>query len=58
MPPRTWPQRCEDILRCISKIEASIAGLDYDDFVGNDDKVDAVLYNLAIIGEAVNHLPN
>jgi uncharacterized protein with HEPN domain len=46
-----------DILREAQLIEQFIAGVDFDTFVANAEKVRAVLHSLLIIGEAVKALP-
>jgi uncharacterized protein with HEPN domain len=45
-----------DILRCIEHIEIYTAKLTLDDFSTNFMAIEACLYNIQIIGEAVNHL--
>lgn len=40
----------------IEKIEKYISDVDYEQFVSNDMMVDAVLRELAVIGEATNNL--
>lgn len=57
MPPREWPDRVQDILDAVADIERYVAGLTYQEFAGNREKVHAVLYNIGIIGEAVSSLP-
>lgn len=57
MPPREWFIRLEDILEAIERLEASLAGLSYDEFERNHDKRDAAIRNLTVIGEAANHVP-
>ncbi len=57
MPPREWFIRFQDILESIERVEASLDGLSFDDFERNNDKVDAAIRNLTVIGEAANHVP-
>jgi hypothetical protein len=45
-----------DILRCIEHIEMYTAHLPFDEFSTNFMVIEACLYNIQIIGEAVNHL--
>ena len=47
----------EDIRDAIAKVEKYTAGLPWEDFVGNEEKVDAVVRNLEILGEAAKHVP-
>ncbi|MGB9719053.1 MAG: DUF86 domain-containing protein [Candidatus Anstonellales archaeon] len=47
-----------DILRAIDNIENYMRGVDYHSFESDQEKIDAVLRNLEIIGEAVKNLPN
>lgn len=47
-----------DILRCIEHVESYTANLSFDDFSNNFMAIEACLYNIQIIGEAVNHLPD
>jgi uncharacterized protein with HEPN domain len=46
-----------DILNAVEKIEQYTKNIDYDGFCSNPEKVDAVLRNFEIIGEAVKKLP-
>ncbi len=50
--------RIRDILDAIDKIVVHTAELDFDAFVGDGWTVDAVLRNLAVIGEAARHVPD
>ena len=45
-----------DILRCIEHVELFTATLSFDDFSNNFMVIEACLYNIQIIGEAVNQL--
>jgi len=45
------------MLAAIEKIASYTAGMDYATFAADDLRVDAVLRNLAIIGEAARHIP-
>jgi uncharacterized protein with HEPN domain len=47
----------KDILSSISKIEEYVGGLSLQDFVKDSMRVDAVVRNLEIIGEAAKHIP-
>jgi uncharacterized protein with HEPN domain len=46
----------EDILECIKKINEYIKGVSRQDFEANDEKQDAVIRRLEIIGEAVKNI--
>lgn len=47
-----------DILTCINHIESYTIKLTFEDFSCNFMVVEACLYNIQIIGEAVNQLPD
>lgn len=47
----------EDILSSCDKILRYTKGIDYDQFINDDLRVDAVLRNLQIIGEAIKQVP-
>jgi uncharacterized protein with HEPN domain len=47
----------EDILSSISKIQSYIGDSSYDEFIKDEMKLDAVVRNLEIIGEASRHIP-
>lgn len=57
MRPRDWRVRIEDMLQAIEYIEKFAAGLDSESFQASPIARFAVISNLAIIGEAANHLP-
>jgi uncharacterized protein with HEPN domain len=57
MPPREWSFRVRDILQSIESIEEYVRGMTYELFAGDRKTKDAVIRNLAIIGEAANHIP-
>lgn len=57
MPRRDAALRLRDILKAIRKIEAHVAGMDFESFSEDEKTIDAVLHNLAVLGEAVGHLP-
>jgi len=48
----------EDILESIAKIEFYISGVTKNQFENNEEKQDAVIRRLEIIGEAVKHIPD
>lgn len=47
----------QDIFDSISKIERFTANVPYEVFVKDEEKMDAVIRNLEIIGEAANNVP-
>ena len=57
MPERIPSAIIGDILNCIDRIGAYTDGLSFDGFSKNFMAVEACLYNIQIIGEAVSHLP-
>jgi uncharacterized protein with HEPN domain len=57
MPERKPSGIIQDILNCIDHIQLYTTGLSFDDFEKNFMAVEACLYNVQIIGEAVSHLP-
>ncbi len=58
MPERKPSVILKDILRCIEHIQLYTNGLSFDDFSKNFMAVEACLYNIQVIGEAVSHLPS
>lgn len=46
-----------DILTAISKIERYVADLSFQEFTQDEMRVDAVIRNLEVIGEAAKHVP-
>ncbi len=57
MSERKSSSLIEDILKCIEHIQSYTGQLSFDDFSGNFMMVEACLYNLQVIGEAVSRLP-
>ena len=57
MPERIPSAIIGDILNCIDRIGTYTDGLSFDDFSKNFMAVEACLYNIQVIGEAVSHLP-
>lgn len=49
--------RIGDILDCISKIQAYTAGLTLEQFQNDALRIDAVIRNFEIIGEAAGYIP-
>ena len=58
MPPRQLLFRIQDILDALEAIRAYTVGMEFPDFVADRRTVDAVIRNLAIIGEAASHIPD
>ena len=48
----------KDILGAIDRIDAFIGGMSFDAFMADEKTVNAVTYNLLVIGEAVKLLPD
>jgi uncharacterized protein with HEPN domain len=55
--PRDYKLYLEDMLDAIQKVEEYVQGFTFQEFCESDLQVDAVLYNLEIVGEAVKHIP-
>ena len=58
MPERKSSVIIGDILTCIDHIKQYTTGLSFDDFSKNFMTIEACLYNIQIIGEAVSKLPD
>lgn len=57
MPSRSLSNRIRDILNAIDEIQGFTQGMTLQDFQADLKTVKAVLYNMAIIGEAARNLP-
>ena len=57
MSKRTPDLLIQDIIESAQKILEYTNGLTYDDFKSDSMRVDAVIRNFEIIGEAANRLP-
>ena len=57
MPVRDWKFRIEDILEAVQDSLELTQGMDYDTFCQDKRTLKAVLYNLAVIGEAARKVP-
>lgn len=55
---RRAKERIQDILDAVSRIQAFITGLSFEDFQKDERTVQAVEYNFVVIGEAAVHLPS
>jgi uncharacterized protein with HEPN domain len=52
-PPRKWKFRLRHILEAIDKIQRYTGGRTVEQLVGDEQSLDAVVWNLTVIGEAV-----
>lgn len=57
MPERKPSLLVQDILTCIDHIRLYTSGLTFEDFSKNFMAIEACLYNIQVIGEAVSRLP-
>ena len=57
MPHRNWRMRVEDILQSIARIHRYTDGMTFESFIADEMRVDAVVRNITIIGEAAGHIP-
>ncbi|MEW6657535.1 MAG: DUF86 domain-containing protein [Thermodesulfobacteriota bacterium] len=57
MPVRDWKFRITDILEAAEDSLEITQGMDYETFCQDKKTLKAVLYNLAVIGEAARKLP-
>lgn len=58
MPLRGWGQRIQDMLDALEHIERHCSGLSFEEFQADLKSLQAVLYNIAVIGEAAGSLPD
>jgi uncharacterized protein with HEPN domain len=58
VPSRNWQNRVQDVLSAIAEIREFTNEITFEEFQGDRKTVRAVLYNLAIIGEAVRSVPS
>ncbi len=57
MPSRDWQNRVRDVLAAIAEIREFTNETTFEEFQSDLKTIRAVLYNLAIIGEAVRSIP-
>jgi uncharacterized protein with HEPN domain len=57
MSERRWDFYVRDMLECCRKVTDYVSGLDRAAFLANDLVYEAVLWNLATLGEAANNVP-
>jgi uncharacterized protein with HEPN domain len=55
--PRDYLLYLEDILEASKRIEDYISGVEFQDFIADSMRVDAVLHNFTVLGEAVRSVP-
>lgn len=48
----------EDMRDCASKVQRYAIGVSFEAFVANEEKRDAIVRNLELIGEAAKHVPD
>jgi uncharacterized protein with HEPN domain len=58
MTDRPLSEFLQDILESIADIESFTAGVDFESFQGNREKVLAVVKSIEILGEAVKKIPD
>ena len=56
--PRDYKAYLDDILQAIARIRRATCGVTYDEFAANEEKTDAVVRNLQVIGEAAKKIPD
>lgn len=56
MPPRDWRLYIDDILASIARVEEYTRGLEFEEFERDSMRVEAVLHNFMIIGEAASRI--
>ncbi|WP_448604477.1 HepT-like ribonuclease domain-containing protein [Thermoleptolyngbya sp.] len=58
MPSRNWQNRIRDVLAAIAEIQEFTQNSSFEAFQNDRKTIRAVLYDLAIIGEAVRSIPS
>ena len=58
MPRRDWLFRIQDIVAAIEKVLEYTRGMDAATFERTPEKLEAVLFNFVVIGEAATHVPS
>ena len=53
-----WEIYVQDMLECCTKITTHTSGLDRNSFFANDIVYEAVLWNIVLLGEAANKVPD
>jgi uncharacterized protein with HEPN domain len=57
-PQREYLDYLNDIVDAMGKVQRFIAGVSYDEFAENEEKIYAVTHAIEIIGEAVKNIPS
>lgn len=57
MPSSDWRNKAKDVLAAITEIQEFTNAMTFENFQDDRKTIAAVLYNLAIIGEAVRNIP-
>jgi hypothetical protein len=57
VPPRAWKALLRDVIDRAARIEEYTRGLTFEEFEKDTLRIDAVLYNITIIGEAASQVP-
>jgi len=57
VPSKDWQNRVRDVLAAITEIREFTNEITFEEFQNDRKTIRAVLYNLAIIGEAVRGIP-
>jgi uncharacterized protein with HEPN domain len=57
MPVRDWKFRISDIIEAVQESLEITRAMDYETFIQDQRTLKAVLYNLAVIGEAARKVP-
>ena len=55
---RDWRLYADDIVEACGKVRRFIGGMTYEAFVADDRTLDAVIWNIEVIGEAAKKLPD
>ncbi len=58
MSHRNWRFRIQDMLNAARKIEGYVEGMTFEGFTKDERTFDAVIRQLAILGEAASHVPD
>ncbi len=55
---RDWRLYADDIIESCAKVRRFVAGMTYEAFVADERTLDAVIWNIEVIGEAAKKLPD
>ena len=55
---RDWRLYADDIIESCGKVRRFVAGMTYEAFVADERTLDAVIWNIEVIGEAAKKLPD